>query len=315
MGFLSLQLIAVSSAKDLPFWLNHKAIVAIPEVVGLDADKVSLGKRLFTDTNLSADGTVSCASCHALNLWGVDRAPVSIGVKGQVGTRNAPTVFNSSLLFRQFWDGRATTLEEQVTGPINNIKEMASDWKTVLAYLNSNDFYAMAFKKHYGGKATEVTVSHAIAEFERSLLTPNGAFDRYLKGDESAIDAGAKRGYQLFSALGCVSCHQGVAVGGNLYQKLGIIIPYYDENTLKNEASLDLGRYDLTGVEEHKFEFKVPSLRNVARTAPYFHDGSIKTLETAVQLMGKHQLGRHLSTSDVTDIVLFLESLNGEFHE
>lgn len=292
-------------------WLKNEPITPIPDAFGLDVDKVALGKRLFHDVNLSSDGTVSCASCHNLNNAGIDSLPVSIGMNGRMGSMNASTVFNSSLQFRQFWDGRAKTLEEQVSGPLTNINEMANNWGNIIGYLQADESYSALFEKNYDQKASKENISHAIAEFERSLLTPNGKFDRYLKGDDSAIDMATKRGYKLFKSYGCIACHQGVAVGGNMYEKLGVVIPYYNEETA-NET--DLGRYRLTGIEENKFEFKVPSLRNVARTAPYLHDGSISTLEESIKIMGKHQLGIKIPDEDIVDITKFLNSLNGDIN-
>jgi cytochrome c peroxidase len=279
--------------------------------MGLDAKKIALGKRLFHDANLSADGTISCASCHSLINDGVDSLPVSIGINGQKGSRNAPTIFNSSLLYRQFWDARVTTLEEQAAGPLTNPLEMGGNWKDILHYIRTNSLYKNAFNESYGRIATQKTVTHAIAEFERSLLTPNGPFDRYLKGDSGAIDMPTKRGYQLFKSLGCASCHQGAAVGGNFSEKLGVVIPYFKTNLTEQQ---DLGRYHLTNIEEERFEFKVPSLRNVTRTAPYLHDGSIETLEEVVKIMTKHQLGRVITEKEVTEIISFLHSLKGELN-
>jgi len=309
-GLFIFLITSASYAEDRSGWLKNEPITPIMPATGLDEAKVRLGKRLFHDVNLSADGTVSCASCHSLANGGIDGLKLSAGIKGQVGIRNAPTVFNSSLNFRQFWDGRVRTLEEQVSSPLTNPVEMAGNWGDALRYIRSNDKYTQAFTDSYGSQATQTNVAHAIAEFERSLVTPNGDFDRYLKGDESAIDQATKHGYQLFKSLGCAECHQGVGVGGNFYEKIGVVIPY----TYGSDTPLDLGRYQLTHVEEDKFEFKVPSLRNVARTAPYLHDGSVTTLEEAVKVMAKHQLGREVSKTEVDDIVKFLHSLNGELH-
>jgi cytochrome c peroxidase len=197
----------------------------------------------------------------------------------------------------------------KIIASLRSVSLIFSDWMDALHYIGSDSSYNNAFYESYARSATKENVSHAIAEFERSLLTPNGPFDRYLKGDSGAIDMPTKRGYQLFKSFGCASCHQGVAVGGNVYEKLGVVIPYYEaDSTVKQ----DLGRYHLSGVDEDKFEFRVPSLRNVARTAPYLHDGSIETLEEVVMIMAKHQLGRVITEKEVTEIVKFLHSLNGE---
>jgi len=305
------QSIPIAYSQEQLKWLKNEPITPIPDVLGLELEKVKLGKRLFHDVNLSSSGTISCASCHNLSNAGVDSLPVSIGVSGRLGSMNSPTVFNSSLQFRQFWDGRTATLEEQVSGPLTNFNEMANNWESIIRYLQSDDSYSVLFEKNYGREPSKENVSHAIAEFERSLLTPNGKFDRYLKGDDSAIDAATKRGYQLFKSFGCASCHQGAAVGGNMYEKLGVIIPYFEDINAKES---DLGRFNVSGIEESKFEFKVPSLRNVALTAPYFHDGSIKTLEEAIKIMAKHQLGRQISDVDIVDITEFLKSLSGDIN-
>ena len=301
-----------SHAEDRTLWLENEPITPIPNVVGLDDNKVRLGERLFHDANLSGNGTVSCATCHGLENAGIDSLPISVGINGQLGTHNAPTVLNSSLLFRQFWDGRVLTLEEQISSPLTNPKEMGGDWQLVVAYLRENNSYNNAFIQTYSEQATKENVSNAIAEFERSLLTPNSDFDLYLKGDSLAISKQAKRGYYLFKSFGCISCHQGVAVGGNLFEKLGVVEDYYNKETA-NEATL--GHYNQTGIEEHIFEFKVPSLRNVALTAPYFHDGHIAQLDDAVKIMARYQLGRHLSDSETANIIAFLDSLNGVVNE
>lgn len=291
--------------------LKNEPITPIPDVVGLDSNKVALGKRLFHDVNLSGNGTVSCATCHHLSNAGMDSLPHSIGINGKAGKINAPTILNSSLSFRQFWDGRAATLEEQVLGPLTDPVEMGSNWNHIYKYINSTSFYKQAFRKNYPNIELKKAIPNAIAEFERSLLTPNGAFDLYLKGNDQAISAQAKRGYKLFKSYGCISCHQGVAVGGNFYEKLGVIFPYFDKKTAKKS---DFGRFLITKEIKDKFEFKVPGLRNVAKTAPYLHNGEIKTLETVVQIMAKNQLGRYISSPEISDIVSFLETLNGELN-
>jgi len=290
---------------------KSEPITPIPKLIKLDERKVALGKRLFHDVSLSGDATVSCSSCHSLNNSGVDSLPVSIGMKGKLGTKNTPTVLNVGLQFSFFWDGRAETLEQQVSGPINAPQEMDNTWEAIIHYLMSKSDYRTVFNDIYDAEPSAENVSNAIAVFERSLLTPDGDFDRYLKGDDNAIDEETKIGYQLFKSFGCISCHQGVAVGGNIYEKLGVFIPYYNKKTL----DVNLGRNKVLGIEEFKFEFKVPSLRNVARTAPYFHDGSIATLELAITIMAKHQLGVDISKKDNALIIKFLQSLNGHLDE
>ncbi|MCP3919146.1 MAG: c-type cytochrome [bacterium] len=283
-------------------------IVPLPRRVELDERKVALGEELFGDVRLSGDGTVSCATCHIVDDNGAGSTPRSVGTRGSVGERNAPTVFNSGFNFRQFWDGRARSLEEQVDGPLLDPKEMDGSWDAVLRTLGGDAAYSAAFEDLYGG-VTREAVRDAIATFERSLITPDAPFDLFLRGDEDAIAPTARRGYQLFKDLGCVACHQGLNVGGNMFQKVGVARV---EEQAVERGSFDLGRYEVTGKERDKRVFKVPGLRNVARTAPYFHDGSVATLPEAVRIMGLSQLGRELEVEEVEFVVAFLESLTGE---
>jgi len=276
----------------------------------LNKDKVSLGKKLFHDPKLSSDGTVSCAKCHNLETNGVDLLPVSFGINGEKGNRNSPTIINAALQYRFFWDGRAKTAEEQITDPIENPIEMGSSWQHILLYLGSNNEYISSFNQVYGVNPDRNLVIDAIAEFQKSLISYNSPFDQYLKGDENAISPEAKEGYALFKSYGCSQCHQGMNVGGNMFEKIGVIRPYYGKD---NPAKLtDLGRYNLTGNKEDMYEFRVPSLRLVVKTPPYFHDGSISTLNEAIQLMGKHQLGRDIKDDHVNKIIQFLATLEGQ---
>ncbi|MEO1444469.1 MAG: cytochrome-c peroxidase, partial [Chloroflexota bacterium] len=270
-----------------------EAIQPIPLTIDLDERKVALGRDLFHDTLLSADGTVSCASCHTLSHGGVDGSQVSTGINGTSGIINAPTVYNSAFNFRQFWDGRADTLEDQINGPLSNPGEMGTDWKTVLARLNADTDYRQAFGAIYPDGVTRANTEDALAVYQRSLITPNSRFDRYLRGDHMAITPEEKEGYRLFRAYGCIACHQGTNVGGNLYQRFGIMADYFADRG--NITIADLGRYNTTGREEDRHVFKVPGLRNVALTAPYFHDGTAENLHEAVRTMGYYQLGRDLT--------------------
>jgi cytochrome c peroxidase len=290
---------------------NNEPIYPIPQHVELDARKVALGHRLFHDPRLSGDGTTSCASCHDLGRGGTDQRPRSVGIGGRLGTVNAPTVFNSSFNFKQFWDGRAETLEAQIDGPIHDPREMRSNWPEITGKLKEDPGYVAAFASLYGGGIRPNHVKDAIATFERSLITPNSRFDKFLRGDHAAITEEEKEGYLLFKSLGCVACHQGVSVGGNMFQTFGVMADYFaDRGGL---TSADLGRFNVTGQEQDRYRFKVPSLRNVERTAPYFHDGSAATLEQAVTVMARYQLGRALSAADVGRIVQFLRTLTGEY--
>lgn len=280
--------------------------------VSLDADIVALGKRLFHDKRLSGDDTISCASCHDLGKGGTDQEGHSRGVGAAVGGINAPTVLNSGLNFVQFWNGRAATLEDQVEGPTHHPKEMASNWKQIIGKLSKDDAYVRAFEKSYGPGAIEpARIKNAIATFERSLTTPNSAFDRFLDGDTTALDSHARNGWRLFQEFGCVSCHQGTNLGGNLYQKIGIMADYFKERGTPIDDA-DLGRFTVTHDERDRHAFRVPPLRNVALTHPYFHDASVETLPEAVQVMAHYQLGRVISPSELNDLVRFLESLTGE---
>lgn len=289
-------------------------IPPIPDAIELDPRRVALGRRLFHDPGLSGDGSVSCSSCHDIAAGGDDGRAVSIGVDGAKGERNAPSVLNSGFNFRQFWDGRARTLEEQVDGPLHNPAEMASDWPAALAYLASDASYDREFRSIYGRAPTRADVADAIATYERSLVTPGSAFDRWIGGDEHALSAEARAGYELFVALGCITCHQGVNTGGNMFQPLGKMEDYFASRG-SDVRPPDLGRYGVTGKERDRFTFKVPSLRNVELTAPYFHDGSVRTLEEAVQVMASVQLGEDLNEQEVARLVAFLHALTGDIPE
>ena len=276
---------------------------------GLDLRKVALGRALFHDPILSRDGKVSCASCHNLAAGGVDGQTVSIGIGAAKGTVNAPTVYNAGLNLAQFWDGRAATLEEQAGGPITNPIEMGSSWPLVLARLIASPYRA-EFQKIFGGDPTIETIREAIAAFEKTLITVDSPFDRWLGGDDAALTDAEKAGYARFKALGCASCHQGRNVGGNMFQRFGFFGDWFSDRG-RPETKADLGRFNVTGQPEDRHVFKVPSLRLAVLTAPYFHDGSVASLEEAVRLMAHYQLGRDISTDDVTLITGFLRTLPG----
>jgi cytochrome c peroxidase len=265
---------------------------------------VTLGRMLYFDARLSKNHDLSCESCHHLAKYGVDNERTSIGHKGQAGTRNAPTVYNAAIHFRQFWDGRATTVEAQATGPMLNPVEMAMpNEKTIVATLRSMPGYVDAFRAAFPGEAEPVTLAHAaqaIGAFERELLTPS-RWDAFLRGDRAALRPDEIAGLRKFVETGCQTCHSGPGMGGGMFQKLGLVMPW--SNTL------DLGRFDVTKQDTDRLVFKVPSLRNVAMTAPYFHDGSVATLPEAVRIMARYQLGKELSDEDVKSIVTFLDAL------
>jgi len=269
-------------------------------------ERVALGKKLFNDTLLSKSKKISCNSCHTLSNFGVDNEPTSLGHEGHRGGRNSPSVYNAALHIAQFWDGRAADVEAQALGPILNPGEMAMpDEATVVQRLREDKDYPALFRKAFPSEKEPTTFANvglAIGAFERTLMTPS-RFDSYLSGDDSALTTEEKAGLKTFVATGCGACHNGVTVGGGMYQKLGLVMPY---------QTTDLGRFSITKNEADRFVFKVPSLRNSEKTAPYFHDGSVATLEEAVRLMGKHQLGRDLNQEDTASIVTFLRSLTGK---
>lgn len=304
--FMTLVVFNISNAQTS---INQdRMITPLPTSIPYDKEKAMLGKQLYMDTSLSKDGKVSCNTCHDLKRYGVDNEIFSIGADGVLDEPfNSPTTFNSVFNFVQFWDGKAKNLADQAKNPFTNPKEMAlKDEAEVVKRVEANAKYKASFDKIYG-EITMQNITDAIAEFEKTLITPNSLFDRYLNGDENAISSQAKRGWEAFKSNGCVACHQGQNVGGTMYQKIGIFEPYPNQE--------NLGRYEITKIESDKMVFKVPSLRNVAKTAPYYHDGSIPTLDACVQFMAYYQLGRFLDQQTVDDIVAFLESLTGEFNE
>lgn len=278
-------------------------LVPIPTDVKVDVQKVQLGEKLFFDKILSKDKTLSCASCHNLQHNGADNAQYTEGIEGQVGLFNVPTVYNAVYNFRQFWDGRAKNLKEQALNPITNPVEMGNSLPVVIHDLKESSIYPRLFKEIYDDGITQSNLADVLAEYEKTLITPNSPFDLYLKGDLNALSAKELEGYRLFKTKGCISCHNGVNIGGNLYNKFGIF---------KDAKSRELGRYNTTHKEQDKYVFKVPSLRNIALTAPYMHDGRAETLKEAVNIMSKYQLGRPMQKDELDSIVLFLETLTGE---
>ena len=279
----------------------------------MNGEKVALGRALFHDPRLSKDESTACVSCHDLKSGGDDGRRVSIGVEGKAGTINAPTVFNAGLNFKQFWDGRAATLEEQIDGPVQSPAELASLWPEVISKLNAHESYPERFNSLYPDGINRDNVRNALAEFMRSLTTPNSRFDQWLKGDGEALDAQEKRGYALFKHYGCISCHQGANVGGNMFQVFGVINEYFKRRGNITEA--DMGRFNVTGNPADRHAFKVPSLRMAASTAPYLHDGSAATLRDAVDAMFEYQLGRYAPDEHKDAIVAFIETLAGDNQE
>jgi len=288
---------------------NADVTQPLPKMVATDTRRVALGQQLFHDVRLSANDTVSCASCHALAAGGVDHQVRSVGILGGIGSVNAPTVYNSGFNLAQFWDGRAPNLEAQIDGPVQHPLEMGSSWAQVLAKLRADAALVQGFAAVYPQGLDVDSIKNAIASFEQSLVTPDARFDRFLRGDKAALTATEQHGWVLFQSYGCASCHQGVNLGGNMYEKMGVMGDYFAHRGNVTEA--DKGRYNVTHDTQNLHEFRVPALRNVALTAPYFHDGSAATLEQAVTVMARYQLGRDLPAADLADVVAFLRSLTG----
>lgn len=285
---------------------TDEPVSTIPAVRNIDPAKVELGKKLFFDPRLSKSGFISCNSCHNLSMGGSDNLKTSIGHNWQQGPINSPTVLNSSLNLAQFWDGRAKDLKEQAGGPIANPGEMAFTHELAIDTLKSIPGYVAEFKQVFKhDKLTIDEVTSAIAAFEETLVTPNSRFDRWLDGDNAALSKNELEGYKLFKDSGCVACHNGPNLGGNSFQKMGVVTAY-------KTASTAQGRVEVTGKDADRLNFKVPTLRNVELTYPYFHDGQAQTLTMAVDLMGRLQLGREFTKDENAKIVAFLKTLTGQ---
>ena len=271
-----------------------------------DAGKVELGKKLWFEPRLSMSGIISCNTCHNLSMGGTDNLKTSIGHGWKAGPVNSPTVFNSSLAIAQFWDGRAADLKEQAGGPIQADVEMNMPHTLAVGILQSIPGYVDEFRRVYGKDKIDIDmITDSIAEFEKTLVTPNARFDKWLAGDDKALTEKELAGYTLFKESGCVACHNGPAAGGTSFQRMGVVEPYKTSSPAE-------GRSAVTGVDADRFNFKVPTLRNVELTYPYFHDGQAATLEEAVDIMGRLQLGRTYSADEIGSIVAFLKTLTGE---
>lgn len=292
----------------------NDAVQPLPDSIPYDQAKADLGMKLYHDTRLSGDNTVACATCHVLNTGGVDNLQYSEGIDGQFGGINAPTVYNAAFNTLQFWNGRAADLQAQAAGPPLNPVEMGStDFNQIADKLKQDTALAQEFAAIYGAEGiTENTITDAIAEFEKTLITPNSRFDKYLKGDKEALTAEEAEGYALFKENKCATCHVGPSMGGQTFEYVGITADYYADRGTDISAD-DEGRFGATENEADKYKFKTPTLRNVDLTAPYFHDGTKKTLEDAVNAMFKYQLNEPSpAKADVDKIVLFLKTLTGE---
>lgn len=303
---------AVGEVAPLPTASTAQGPIArVERPSGLDPTSVELGRELFGNRRLSGNGKLACSSCHDLSNGGADHVALSVGIGGEPLAVNTPTVFNAALNFRQFWDGRASTLEEQIDGPLLSSREMGSSWPAAVAAVSADADLATRFARRYPQGVAESSIKDALATFEASLATPNAPFDRYLSGETNAIDAEARRGFELFTSYGCSSCHQGRGVGGNMFQKLGVMGDYFADRG--GDSAADQGRFNVTHDEADRHVFKVPSLRNVALTAPYLHDGSVATLDGIVRVMARYQLGRDLEAPDADALVAFLRTLTGTY--
>lgn len=301
VSLLSLSVVAISANVRA-----NEPIQPIKPVKPENPALVELGKKLFFDPRLSKSGFISCNSCHNLSMGGTDNLPTSIGHAWQQGPISAPTVLNSSMNLAQFWDGRAKDLKEQAGGPIANPGEMASNHTLAVKVLDSIPQYKAEFKKAFGSDKVDIDrVTTAIAAFEETLVTPGSRFDQWLEGNKKALSKQELDGYKLFKSAGCSGCHNGPAVGGALYQKFGV------HNAYKTSSKAE-GRIAVTGKQSDKNVFKVPTLRNIELTYPYFHDGGVATLEEAVKTMGVTQLNRNFSKNEIANIVAFLKTLTGK---
>ncbi|MEN8147753.1 MAG: cytochrome c peroxidase [Campylobacterota bacterium] len=292
--FLVSSLFALEPIAPLPATLND-----------IDITKAKLGRMLFLDPVLSSDRTISCHSCHSFDHGGADPRAVSLGVQNREGEIQSPTVYNSRYNFKQFWNGRAANLKEQAIGPLTAHIEMNMSPKEVEARLNRNSLYQEAFKEVYGiERITMENVVDAIVEFENALVTPNSRFDRYLRSEIQLSDD-EQKGYAKFKSLGCITCHNGINVGSNAFQKMGLFREYPHDTKYQD-------RYALTKNEAYKNVFKVPTLRNITLTAPYFHDANSSTLQDAIIVMARYNLGISISKKDVDLIIAFLKTLEGD---
>ena len=304
-GRFILAIIAGFSLSSVAFSADEP-IQVIKPVQDINLAQVELGKKLWFDPRLSKSGWISCNSCHNLSMGGTDNLKTSIGHKWHQGPINAPTVLNSSLNLAQFWDGRAKDLKEQAGGPIENPGEMGFTHDLAVDVVKNIPGYVREFNLVFGSNEVNIDkITQAIAEFEKTLVTPNSRFDLWLLGKKDAITQQEKTGYELFKISGCVACHNGPAVGGNSFQKMGAVEPYKTDNKIEGLSAV-------TGKDADRFKFKVPTLRNVELTYPYFHDGEAATLTESVDLMGRLQLGKKYTADENASIVAFLKTLTGD---
>jgi cytochrome c peroxidase len=310
LGWIKKQRLEHYATPDMAENRRNEPVQPIPQSLPVNDEKVALGMRLYHDPRLSGDNSISCAHCHQLGAGGVDGRKTSRGVGGAIGPINAPTVFNSVFNIEQFWDGRAADLQAQAGGPPLNPIEMASkSWDEITGKLKNDPILTRDFTAVYPQGFSGESITDAIAEFEKTLITPNAPFDKFLRGDESALTAQQKQGYKLFKENKCATCHSGKILGGRSFEPLGLKKDF----GFGDITPADIGRMNVTQDTRDRLRQKVPTLRNVALTAPYFHRGNISTLDEAVKQMLKYQVGTSLPQQDVDDIVAFLHSLNGVY--
>jgi len=291
--------------------LGEQPIEPLPLTVDFDVAQAALGEILFAEPRLSGDSKVACTDCHHAEHGWADDQPHSRIVGRPESPVNVPTMYNVRFLYKLSWGGKYESLEAHIDALMTNPKIMASSWEIATQHLSELSSYRQLFAAVFRDGLTPSNLRRAILDYERSLVTPNAPFDRYLRGNAQAVSPEAKQGYALFKSYGCASCHQGMAIGGNVFERFGVLRNFFDDRGHFDNA--DLGRFNITKREQDRFVFRVPSLRNVALTAPYFHDGSAATLEDAVTTMASYQLGRDLSEPDRSAVVAFLRSLTGEY--
>ncbi len=290
---------------------RQEPITPLPQNIAFNEAKANLGEKLFFDTRLSKNNTIACASCHQLEHGGDDNVAMGLSISADKNIINTPTVFNARYNFRQNWNGDKKTLQEQIDAVMKSHHEFDNNWSRVIASLAKDDELKTTFDAIYADGINKSNIVEALVEFENTLVTPNSRFDRYLRNEDAALTKNEKEGYRIFKEIGCISCHQGINIGGNLYQKFGVYYNYIAERgTVTN---IDYGRKNFTRRQMDAFVFKVPSLRNIAVTAPYLHDGSAQTIEEAISIMGKTQLGKTLTENEIALIKAFLFSLTGEY--
>lgn len=308
-GLLISVLNGSNALAEAPF--RQEPISPIPVQVEINQEKASLGEQLFFDTRLSRGNKLACASCHQLDAGGDDNLTLGLSISAEHHIINTPGIFNAQYNFRQKWDGSAETLHQQIDQVITNVHEFNNTWNVAITELSKDKQLTNDFETVYMDGITKNNIINAIVEFEKTLITPNSRFDRYLRNEENSLTNEEIKGYLTFKDLGCISCHQGINIGGNLYQKFGVFYNYIAERG--DISKPDYGRMNTTNRQMDKFVFKVPSLRNVAVTAPYLHDGSVETLEEVISIMGKTQLGKTLTADEIFLIKQFLITLTGEY--